>query len=115
MKSHIIKGLYKIETEDKSSSVIVSIVNSKDPLKYDYFMLIIDRKGKISIKGIKSPILLARENKLNIQRVSETSTQYHEYIQKITDYQPEPIKPTITKNEGYSLRLRRKEIVKSRA
>ena len=114
MKNHKIKGVYKIESEKKQCSIIFSIANTNDPLKYDYFMLIINRKGNVIVKEINSPILLARENKFSIQRIPETSVQYQEYVDKITDYQIQPIKYTLKENE-YGLRLRRKESIKSRA
>ena len=106
MKNHVIKGLYELQTTKKNRAIVFSVINKDDSLRYEYYMLIIDRKGNRIFSKVKNPILLARENKLSIQRVSQSSEAYREYIQNITDFHIDSVKYPTHKEFDYGLKLK---------
>jgi hypothetical protein len=106
MKNHTIKGLYELQTPKKNRAIIFSVVNNNDALRYEYFMLVTDRKGNNIIQQINNPITLARESRASIQRISQTSKQYKEYVSKITDYHIDTIRHPIHRDFNYGLTLK---------
>ena len=103
-----IKGLYELQTPKKNHAIIFSVVNKNDALRYEYFLLVIDRKGNKTIQQINNPITFARESRSSIQRISQTSQQYHDYVSKITDYHIEAVKHPTHKEFDYGLRFKKR-------
>ena len=106
MKNHVIKGLYELQTPKKNHAIIFSVANNTDALRYEYYMLVFDKKGNRVIKQINNPITFARESRASIQRISQTSEQYQEYISKITDYHIDTVQTPIHREFDYRLRLK---------
>ena len=106
MRNHEIKGLYELQTPKKNRAIIFSVINNSDTLRYEYYMLIIDRKGNKIIKQINDPITFAKESRSIIQRVSQTSAQYQDYIDKITDYHIDTVQTPVHKEPDYKLRFK---------
>ncbi len=106
MKNHTIKGLYELQTPKKNHAIIFSVVSNNDSLKYEYYMLVIDRKGNKRLQQINNPITFARESRSIIQRITQTDEQYQEYVSKITDYHIDTINHPVHKDFNYRLALK---------
>ncbi len=106
MKNHTIKGLYELQTPKKNHAIIFSVVNNNDSLRYEYYMLVIDRKGNKRLQQISNPITFAKESRSIIQRISQTDQHYEEYVSKITDYHIDTIRHPVRKDFDYGLVLK---------
>ena len=112
MDGNEIKGIYKVEDRKRNHSVIFSVSNNNNPLRYDYYILTIAKNGSITIRPIQSPIVLARDNKFSIKRISESSPLYKEYADKIAKYDVQLLRRNYSKDNNHGLKLRRNDIKK---
>ena len=90
MTDHSIKGIYELRMSSDTRAIIISTASKEDPLKYDYYILSSGSDNGFNIKRIDNPILLARNSKYNIHRISQESDAFRHFADRFASYHAGP-------------------------